>query len=155
MFNGYGTPKTIFTELAKIPIFTSTKRGTWLCWLYGWLIFERRYLKVIPWKYYGYDLDIQSLGFSIHPEKSIIIPRQTVVCLGLSYPLPTRLRPWLIKGEQRLRKSQKSVFSCNRVTNRKIANLIRNLVANFPAVTFGQLRYRHLKKVKTTWFKYL
>ena len=42
-----------------------------------------------------------------------------------------------MKRKQRLRSSQKYVVSCNRVTVRKLAKVIDNLVANYPAVNIS------------------
>lgn len=58
-----------------------------------------------------------------------------------------------MKTKQRLRNSQEIMLSCNRVTIRKLANLIDNPVVSFPSVTIEPSQQRHLIKVKITALK--
>ena len=35
----------------------------------------------MPWQCHGCHSDIQSRGFNLHLEKSVIIPKQTIICV--------------------------------------------------------------------------
>ena len=54
----------------------------------------------------------------------------------------------------KIKELSKDMLSSNKVTIRKLAKKIGNLVASFAAVGFSRLHYRHLRKVNITGLKY-
>ena len=45
---------------------------------------------------------------------------------------------------KKIKELSKDILSCKRVSIRKFAKPLGDLIASFPAVTFGPLQYRHL-----------
>ena len=84
-----------------------------------------------------------SLGFKIHPEKSVIIPTQILEFLGfilnsilMSVTLTNK------KAVKILQLCQKFSLPNKRFTIREVASFLGTLVSSFPGVEFGPLRYR-------------
>lgn len=97
---------------------------------------------------------LDSLGFIIHTEKSVLKPCKKLRYLG-----------FLLNSEDMtvtlpLERKQKVVLACSelkrkkRVTIRELAQVIGQLVATFPAVQWGPLFYRSLDRLKSTSLKF-
>ena len=91
---------------------------------------------------------LRSLGFIIHPDKSVFLPTKRIQYLGVildSESMTVTLTPEraadLISSCHTLRK--KEVISI-----RDLARTIGKIVASFPAVMYGPLHYRQLEKEK-------
>lgn len=91
---------------------------------------------------------MDSLGLTIHPEKSVLIPSQQIVFLGFilcSVTMTIRLTP---------EKVTETIALCHdmlekkRVTIREYAKLIGKLVASEPGVEYAPLFYKPLEKIK-------
>ena len=91
---------------------------------------------------------LTELGFTIHLEKSILIPTQEITFLGFiinSKDMTIRLTP---------EKKDKIVNLCSSFKKktspsiRELASVIGNLVAAMEAVPYGKLHYRQLEKDK-------
>ena len=54
----------------------------------------------------------------------------------------------------KIKELSKDLLSCNKAAIKKLPELIDNLFASFPAVTFGSLQYKPLEKVKINGIKY-
>ena len=87
-----------------------------------------------------------SLGFKIHPEKSVIIPTQILEFLGfilnsilMSVTLTNK------KAVKILQLCQKFSLPNKRFTIREVASFLGTLVSSFPGVEFGPLHYRHIE----------
>ena len=87
-----------------------------------------------------------SLGFKIHPEKSVIIPTQILEFLGfilnsilMSVTLTNK------KAVKMLQFCQKFSLPNKRFTIREVASFLGTLVSSFPGVEFGPLHYRHIE----------
>lgn len=90
----------------------------------------------------------RSLGFTVHPEKSVLQPAQSVQYLGViidSRSMTVRLTD---ERKDNLKKCCKQVLRTKKLTVRDLAKVIGKIVASFPAVKFGQLYYRHLEEAK-------
>ena len=91
---------------------------------------------------------LQHLGFTIHAKKSILTPVQKITYLG--FILDSRNMTITLTDE----KKSKIIDLCMDVlhqpvvTIRKVATVIGNLVAAFPAMPYGRLFYRQLETVK-------
>ena len=89
-----------------------------------------------------------SLGFVVHPEKSVLIPTQEMEFLGFllnSINMTIRLPP--VKAE-RVRLACQSLLDKSKMTIREVAQVIGLMVSSFPAVQFGELYYRALERNK-------
>ena len=73
------------------------------------------------------------LGFHIHPEKSVLIPSQSLTFLGFNLN-PVSLCTGPVNGED--------------WSIRFVAKVIGKAVSALPGVEFGRLHYRNLERVK-------
>ena len=87
-----------------------------------------------------------SLGFKIHPEKSVIIPTQILEFLGFI------LNSILMLVTLTNKKAVKILQLCQtfslpnkRFTIREVASFLGTLVSSFPGVEFGPLHFRHIE----------
>ena len=90
-----------------------------------------------------------SLGFVIHPEKSVLIPTQELEFLGFllnSISMTIRLPP--LKAAH-VKSVCDNLLLKTKVTIRELAHVIGLLVSSLPGVQFGRLHYRQLEKDKS------
>lgn len=91
---------------------------------------------------------MDSLGLTIHPDKSVLIPSQQIVFLGFilcSVTMTIRLTPEKVMETVTL---CHSILEKKRVTIREFAQLLGKLVAAEPGVECAPLFYKPLEKVK-------
>lgn len=96
---------------------------------------------------------MDSLGLTVHPEKSIFIPSQIIEFVGyiinsvdMTVRLPTRKANDIIQ-------QCKTFLSKDEITIREFAQLIGKLVASEPAVLYAPLYYKSLEIQKDTELK--
>ena len=90
-----------------------------------------------------------SLGFVIHPEKSVLIPTQELEFLAFllnSISMTIRLPP---SKAAHVKSACENLLSKTKVTIRELAHVIGLLVSSLPGVQFGLLHYRQLEKDKS------
>ena len=90
-----------------------------------------------------------SLGFKIHPEKSVIIPTQILEFLG--FILNSILMLVTLTNKKAvtiLQLCQKFSLPNKRFTIREVASFLGTLVSSFPGVEFGPSHYRHIEADK-------
>ena len=90
-----------------------------------------------------------SLGFVIHPEKSVLIPTQELEFLGFllnSISMTIRLPP---SKAAHVKLACENLLLKTKVTIRELAHVIGLLVSSLPGVQFGRLHYRQLEKDKS------
>ena len=88
---------------------------------------------------------LDSLGFAVHPNKSIFVPARSIEYLGFV----TDYQPITISLKKKEKKSSikqsfYEVLQEEFLIIRKIARLLGNFSSSFPAVRFGPLDYRSL-----------
>lgn len=96
---------------------------------------------------------LDSLGFVIHPEKSVFIPTQKLVFLG--FILDSVLMHVCLTPDKALNLKQAAadlLLSTN-PTIREVARVLGLMVSSFPGVAYGPLHYRCLEGDKTTALK--
>ena len=85
------------------------------------------------------------LGLKINPEKSVIVPSQTIEFLGF---VIDSVRMTVTLTARKMEKIKSLCLSFLRpgklFTIRQVASFIGKLVSAFPGVEFGPLHYRHL-----------
>lgn len=95
-----------------------------------------------------------SLGWVVHPLKSIFIPAQEIITLGFiinSVSMTIRLT---VEKACDLKKSCENILKSNKsLTIRAVATVIGKIVASFPGVMYGPLYYRDLEAAKSTALK--
>ena len=95
-----------------------------------------------------------SLGFHIHPKKSVIVPSQSIEYLGFvlsSVTMTVKLKDTKISKYVKLCKGFLAVYKKHKI--RDVASLIGKLTCTFPGVQYGPLDYRHLEQDKTEALK--
>ena len=93
-----------------------------------------------------------SLGFTIHPDKSVFIPSLRIVLLGFiidSVAMTITLTP-----EKVLSVKEACLSLMEGVTTiREVARVIGKVISSFPGVMYGPLHYRSLEQDKTRALK--
>ena len=96
---------------------------------------------------------VDSLGFTVHPEKSVLFPTQEIVFVGFiinSVSMTIRLTPE--KAEDIVKKCL-IILSCDKITIRDLAKLIGKMVASEPGVQYAPLFYKPLEIEKDAALK--
>ena len=75
---------------------------------------QRDIYKSWPWQCHSYHAEIQKLTFIIHPEKSIIIPKQTTVCLEFFISSTNMALSLTDENKTKIKKISREIFYCNR-----------------------------------------
>ena len=90
------------------------------------------------------------LGFVIHPDKSVLIPKQNITALGFN--IDSCLMTVSITDAKILKIRsliQETLKNKDDLKIRNVAKIIAQIVSTFPASRFGKLYYRHLEKDKS------
>lgn len=91
---------------------------------------------------------LRSLGFIVHPDKSVFQPTQCIQYLGMeinSVSMTVKLTP---EKAANLAETAKQTLKRKQLSIRDLAKVIGKIVAAFPGVKFGPLHYRHLERDK-------
>jgi len=91
---------------------------------------------------------LQSLGFTIHQEKSVFEPEQKIVFLGFEIDSVTMTVKLTQRKIEEIMGQCLSLKRKRKITIHEVASLIGKLVAAFPGVQYGALHYRELEKNK-------
>ena len=154
MPNGFGPAMRIFTKISKVPFEHLRGQG------HNSVVYvDDPYLQGDAYQSYLADiLDttklFRELGFVIHPDKSVLTPSQTIVFLGF---VISSKHMTLSLTDDKKNKIKTLLLNClhsQQVSIRELARILGNIVASFPAVTFGPLHYRHLERDKIRGLKY-
>ena len=95
-----------------------------------------------------------SLGWVIHPRKSILTPTQKLVTLGFMInSISMAIRLTADKANDLKQACGRLLKSYRPLTMTKVASVIGKIVASFPGVTYGPLYYRDLEKTKSSALK--
>ena len=152
--NGYGPAMRIFTKISKVPFAFLRGQG------HNSVVYvDESYLQGDTYQSRLVNiLDttklLRELGFLINPDKSVLIPTQTIVFLG--FVISSKHMTPSLTGDKKC-KIKNLLVNClhsQQVSKRELARMLGNIVASFPAVTFGPLHYRHLETVKIRGLKY-
>ena len=143
---GLSSSPRIFTKVLK-PFFSALRSQfghTCLGYVDDSFYLEESYLECEEATLRAVQLFI-SLGFKIHPEKSVVIPTQVLEFLGFT------LNSILMTVTLTDKKADKILQLCQKFSNpgrqftiREVASFIGTLVSSFPGVEFGPLHYRHI-----------
>ena len=89
-----------------------------------------------------------SLGFIIHPEKSVFIPTQIITFLGFVLDSRTMKVCLTEQKQQKLKNAYLHAIDIQRPTIRLVAQLLGLMTSSFPGVMYGPLHYRRLDMEK-------
>ena len=89
---------------------------------------------------------IISLGFKVHPEKSVIIPTQTLEFLGFVFNSIRMIVTLMSKKVGKILQLCQTFSHPNKqFTIREVAYFLGTLVSSFPGVQLGPLHYRQIE----------
>ncbi len=89
-----------------------------------------------------------SLGFVVHPEKSIFTPSQSMEYLGFIIDSRQMIIYLTSKRKAKVIELCKTVSSLKNPTIRQVAQLLGTFTSCFPGVKYGPLHYRDLERNK-------
>ena len=96
---------------------------------------------------------LDTLGFVVHPEKSVFIPTQKLVFLDFILDAVSMLVCLTPEKALKLKQAATDLFNCKNATIREVAKVLGLIVSSFPGVAYGPLHYRYLERDKTTALK--
>ena len=95
---------------------------------------------------------MRELGFVIHTEKSVLTPCQTIAFLG--FIISSKNMTLSLTDEKNKTKTILTDSLCKyKISLRELARILGNIVASFPALTYGPPDDRHLEREKNNRFK--
>ena len=97
---------------------------------------------------------LRELGFVIHTEKSVLIPSQAIVFLGFIISSKNMMLSLTDEKKNQIKTILTDCLCKYKISLRELARILGNIIASFPAVTYGPLHYRHLEREKITGLKY-
>ena len=148
MPNGYRDAMRIFTKILKPPFSHLRSRGhTSIVYV------DDTYLQSDSYEQCCTNIEdtvnlLRSLGFTIHPKKSILIPTQVIEFLGFvlnSRNMTISVSP--PKAGSVIDKIKKFI-SNNSNTLRDLASVLGTIISVIPATPYGKLHYRTTEKFK-------
>ena len=90
----------------------------------------------------------QKLGFTIHPDKSVLRPTQKIQYLGFQIDSINMVSTLPPEKKSRIKELCEDTILKKKHTIRQMATVIGTLVSSFPGVEYGPLYYRHLEDNK-------
>jgi len=98
-------------------------------------------------------IQFDSLGFTIHPDKSVFIPFQLLVLLDFIIDSVTMTITLTPEKALKVKDPCATLLGQGLPTIRQVACLIGKIISSFPGVMYGQLYYRVLEHTKTAALK--
>ena len=92
---------------------------------------------------------LEALGFTIHPEKSVLKPAHSIKYLGFVLNSVTMKVTLPEDRKIKIKSAILEVLKNEKIVIRKFASIIGLCIASFPAVLYGPLHYRDMEKDKT------
>ena len=154
MLNGYSEAMRVFTKRLKPPI--SILRSH--CYL-SVVFVDDSYLQGRAFSTCEDNVNstvhlLQSLGFTIHPEKSVLFPTQKTEFLGFVLnSVEMKIKLTDCKSGKIILKIKKLLYE-GKQTIRDLAFTIGSLIATFPVLPYGKFHYRELERCKIFSLKF-
>ena len=98
-------------------------------------------------------IQFDSLGFTIHPDKSVFIPSQRLVFLGFIIDLVAMTITLTSEKALKVKEACGTLLVQDLPTIRQVACVIGKIISSFPGVMHGRLYYRALEHTKTVALK--
>ena len=139
MPNGYGPAMRIFTKITKIAFTHLRKRGH-----VSVVYVDDSYLQGKTYEQCLQNITdsiniLQELGFTIHPIKSCLTPKQKIIFLGFEIdPCSTTITLTKNKKEK-FKRLCRQLLTLHKICQRELASVIGNIVSSFAAVPCGPL----------------
>ena len=146
--NGLSSAPRLFTKIMKPVLATLREQGHLVsCYI------DDVYIQGDTFEDCSYSLRatsklLEKLGFVINKEKSMVLPRTLVTVLGFKIDSINMLITLPKDKVTAITALCKRIQCSDTISIRFLAKIIGNLVACFPAVTYGQMNYRQLDYIK-------
>ena len=149
MPNGYRDAPRIFTKVMKPPFGTLREQGH-----QSVIYLDDSFLQALSRSECRLNVIITvrvliSLGFTIHPIKSVLDPVQEIEFLGFMVNSVNMTLSLTSKKRRKIKILCEDVMKTKRPSIREVAKLIGNMVATEEAVPLAPLHYRRLETEKT------
>ena len=92
---------------------------------------------------------LETLGFIVHPIKSVLVPTQEIVVLGFVINSLTLTVMLTKERAVYLKKYCTQVLGSPKITIQQVAKVIEQIVSSFPGAMHGPLYYRNLESNKS------
>ena len=153
MPNGYGPAMLKFTKIMKPPFSFLRKKG------HQSVVFvDDSYLQSDT--YHECEKNITdtvqlliSLGFTIHAEKSVLVPKQEIIFLGFVINSVKMTLTLTEEKKQKIKEMCEFTLNSKKLTIRHIASLLGNFTAAIEAVPYSKLHYRSIECSKIEHLK--
>ena len=142
-----------FTQLLKPPLTERHKKGHISASYIDDLYLQGRTYDLCVSNVIDTFIQFDTMGFTIHPEKSVFIPSQRLVLLGFiidSVAMTITLTP---EKALKVKEACATLLGQGPTTIRRVACVIGKIISSFPGVMHGQLYYRALEQAKTAALK--
>lgn len=154
MPNGYGPAMRIFTKVSKVPFSHLRGKG-----FISVVFVDDSYLQGRTYEECLRNIEatielLQSLGFIIHPTKSVLTPTQRITFLGFVIDSVKMTLEITKEKKEKIHSLCIDIMQAHKISLRKLASIIGNLVASFPAVPLGPFFYRNLEYQKILGLKF-
>ena len=148
MPNGYGPAMRAFTKISKVPFSVLRNRGhISVVFVDDSILFGETYLDCLNNIRDTIEL-LLSLGFTIHPDKSVLVPSTKITFLGFIVDSVRMTLTLTVEKKLKIKTLCSRVLLMHTIKIRDLAKIIGCLVASFQAVTYGPMYYRHLEQDK-------
>ena len=153
MPNGLSEAPRKFTKLMKVVFSTLRKLGhTVIAYIDDSLLLGDTYDDCAT-NIKDTVLLLDSLGFTIHPDKSILTPTQSIVFLGFLIDSVTMSVRLALDKCHRLQDMCRSMLNCHSTSIRELSQLVGHFVAAEPGVLYARLFYKRIELARNAALK--
>ena len=150
--NGLSSCPRKFTKLLNPPLASLHKKGHVISSYIDDLFFPAKTYDLCVFNVVDTFALFDSLGFIIHPDKSVFIPSQRIVLVGFIID-SVAMSIALTEKAQGVREACSSLMEGSAKTIREVARVRGKIISSFPGVMYGPLHYRSLEHDKTRALK--
>ena len=142
-----------FTKLHKPPLTELCKKGHVCSSYIDDLYLQGRIYDLCVSNVIDTFIQFDSLGFTIHPDKSVFIPSQRLVLLGFIIDSVAMTITLTSEKALKVKEACGTLLARGLSTIPQVACVKGKIMSSFPGVMYGQLYYRALDHTKTLAFK--
>ena len=148
LFNGFSAAVRVFTKVLSPPFKYLRSKGHLSVKYNDDSLLLGETFKVCFKNIRATNSLLQELGFTIHPEKSALVPTKQIIFLGF---VMDSVKKTITLTEERnlyIHTLCQNILSNYQATIRDLAHTIKMIVFSFRAVSYAQMYYRELEKCK-------
>lgn len=135
----------VFTKIMKPGFFLTQKIWSFKCYQHRWCFVTGQYKNECEDNLKATIKSLDSLGFTIHPDKSQFYASQSIVFLGFILDSSSVTVRLTADKAQSVKEFCEVILNKNEVTIKQVAQLVDKFVASEPGVEFARLYYKSLE----------